>query len=66
VFISPPSASAPAKLRLLYECYPLAYIIEVRPKPDRLWACVADRAVGLPTCDGAASLQLAASRCATP
>lgn len=28
VFINPTSASAPAKLRLLYECAPLAFIVE--------------------------------------
>ena len=30
VFCSPASAAAPAKLRLLYECAPLALIVEVR------------------------------------
>ena len=28
VFCSPKSATAPAKLRLLYECAPLAFIVE--------------------------------------
>lgn len=28
LFLNPVSASAPAKLRLLYECAPLAYIME--------------------------------------
>lgn len=28
VFLNPVSASAPAKLRLLYECAPLAFIVE--------------------------------------
>ena len=28
MFLNPVAASAPAKLRLLYECAPLAYIVE--------------------------------------
>lgn len=28
LFLNPVSASAPAKLRLLYECAPLAFIVE--------------------------------------
>jgi Fructose-1-6-bisphosphatase, C-terminal domain len=30
VFCNPCSAAAPAKLRLLYECAPLALVVEVR------------------------------------
>jgi fructose-1,6-bisphosphatase len=33
VFCNPCSEPAPAKLRLLFECAPLAFIVEVR-KPD--------------------------------
>jgi fructose-1,6-bisphosphatase len=29
VFCNPKSSTAPAKLRLLYECAPLAYVVEV-------------------------------------
>lgn len=35
VFCNPKSPSAPAKLRLLYECAPLALIVEVRQQQDR-------------------------------
>ncbi len=36
VFVNPASSSAPPKLRLVYECAPLALIVEVRGvRPDR-------------------------------
>jgi hypothetical protein len=32
VFVNPASSAAPAKLRLVYECAPLAFISEVGPQ----------------------------------
>jgi len=50
VFVNPVSASAPAKLRVLYEVLPLAFVVEA--------------AGGASTHDGRASaLELAAPRC---
>jgi hypothetical protein len=49
VFCNPRSPSAPAKLRLLYECAPLALIVEVR-ETLRCFACKQHSPAQFPVC----------------